>query len=141
MSKGPLPRFLLTIAVALLALSASTCSSGPMDCFKGDPNQAGPRVCVGLSGDTITLSPDPIKAWDVLPNNKTKPVTIIWTANGGGNLQIDFDDANQGCVQEAIHCDGHGHCEALTMDITEHQKQCKYKVTLDGRVLDPDVII
>jgi hypothetical protein len=89
------------------------------------------------TGDTLSVSPDPIVLHDKMKGGSA-PVTMQWfTRSGGGNLQIEIED---GCVTD-VKCDGKGHCTAKSRDIDADTK-CKYDVWTDTKPrLDPDLII
>jgi hypothetical protein len=152
MSEVPLRRFAVLI-VCVLAVAgcksadhpvtpiAGACSSG-----MGSPDHDTPVVCVDGSASALTVNPESIRVWDVGSADHKTPPTIQWiTRGGGGNLQITMKDA--GCV-ETPSCNGHGHCGAQVINGIgagknegDVIKQCRYTVTLDGRVLDPDAVI
>lgn len=141
---GPLRRI---PAIALLALLAACATKNPSrgtglanDCAGGVGNseKVRPVVCVTDTPSGIVVNPEVIELWDVLPSDKTKPVMIHWrTRGGGGDLQIKMK--TDGCVEE-MDCNEKGHCHAKAIDITG-SKRCEYGITLDGKELDPEVII
>ena len=150
MSKGPLPFAL--VLIALCAMSCAPSQQKPVspsrsadfdppanDCSNGRPTDARalPVVCVEKVGGRLVITPDSITAWDASPTDKATANMIHWVTRGGGSLQIQFKDA--GCV-EPPECNSKGHCRAKTVDITG-TKRCRYGVTLDGIVLDPETVI
>jgi hypothetical protein len=159
MSEGPLHRSLLIVCLlfAFAGCQATDPSTGtgptvqpsrggttavpPNDCSRGAAtmNKERPVICVENAAPGLRITPDSMEAWDVLPADRTAPVMIHWvTRSGGGDLRIDFKDG--GCV-ETPQCNGRGHCQAKTININDPQKRCRYGVTLDGVVVDPEVVI
>jgi hypothetical protein len=146
MSKVPLR----SLAVLVLLVIAG-CKSrdrvnpvAPAGC--GNANHDTPVVCVDGSGSTISVIPDSVRVWNVGSSDHVTPPTIQWiTRGGGGNLQIAMKD--EGCVEKP-DCNGKGHCGAKVMGglgvgatAGTELKRCRYTVTLDGRVLDPDAVV
>lgn len=72
------------------------------------------------------------------PSNR--PVKVQWfTTSGSGNLAVDFDAANKGCVGK-VSCNGNGFCFTMALKQSA-SKQCAYGVNLDGRQTDPIVVV
>jgi len=150
MSTVPLRSFAV-LAVLIVAGCKAADSIRPIapasDCGttgKGVQHHDTPVVCVDGSGTTLAVHPNSIRVWDVGSSDHATPPTIQWVTRGGGNLQIAMKDA--GCV-ETPKCSG-PHCSATVkggIGAGRHEgemiQQCRYKVTLDGRVLDPDTVI
>jgi hypothetical protein len=113
---------------------------------QGKQHHDTPVVCVDGTG-TLSVNPESIRVFDVMSTDRRTPPTIQWiTRPGGGNLRIEMKDP--GCVETPIDCNGHGHCGAKVISGVgagakegEVIKTCRYTVTLDGRVLDPDAVI
>jgi len=155
MSKVPLRSFAVLI-VLVVALIAGCKSSGtlnpiapPNNCAStgyGKQHHDTPLVCVDSSGTSLSVNPDSIRVWDVSSTDRSTPPVIHWMTRGGsGNLQITMKD--DGCV-ETPKCNGHGQCTANVRGGAgaghkegDVLKTCRYKVTLDGRTLDPDTVI
>jgi hypothetical protein len=153
MSRVPLRSFafLTVFIVAVIAgcKSADTISPtrGPDKCASagnGRQHHDTPLVCVDGSGAALTVHPESIRVWDVDSTSRSTPPKIVWLARNGTNLQITMKDA--GCV-DTPRCNGRqcnanikngigaGHNEGDVL------QTCRYTVTLDGRVLDPDTVI
>lgn len=122
--------------------AASACASTG----EGSPNRNTPVVCVAKGADAVTVQPESVHVWNVLSTDRRTPPTLQWiTRSGGGNLQITFKDS--GCVDTPV-CNGKGHCGAkvitglgATAAAGAEIKRCRYTITLDGLVLDPDTVI
>ena len=139
-------RFILPLSILLLIL-AGTCSYQRTivpanDCAAtghGVQHRQRPVVCISESGGKLVADPESIEVWDRYPKGSSNPMMVHWVSrSSAGALSIDMKDA--GCV-EPPDCRGKGHCSAKTLSATAPTKQCKYTVTLDGIVLDPDVIL
>ena len=140
MSKVPLGRLSFTLLLLACAPSNVDRMAPPNNCARGNgtANKAQPVVCVSDTGAGLAVDPESIELWDVTPADKTKPVMIHWvTRSGKGDLQIRMKE--EGCV-EKIQCNKNGHCHAKAIDVTG-SKRCTYGITLDGKELDPDVIV
>ena len=146
MSKVPLRSFAVLV---LLVIAGCKSRDGVRPIFPrgcGSANHDTPVVCVDGSGGTIKVIPDSIRVWNVQSSDRATPPTIQWTTRGGGgNLLITMKD--EGCV-ETPDCNGKGHCGAKVLrDLGRGAtagtivKRCKYTVTLDGRVLDPETVV
>jgi len=144
---GPL-RCFVAIGVLMLFAACATKPVNPLnpgrapanDCARGvgTAHKEKPVVCVSSTEAGIVVQPESIELWDVLPSDKTKPVMIHWvTSTGGGDLQIRMK--TEGCVEE-MKCNEKGHCHAKAIDVTG-SKRCEYGITLDGKELDPEVVI
>lgn len=153
MSKVPLRSFAVLVVVLMMCTCAPAPDVNPIapvsDCGstgRGSSDHNSPVVCVDGSTSAITVHPDSVRVWNVASSDRRTPPTIQWLARSGrGNLQITMKDA--GCV-ETPRCTGKGQCGAkviagLTTSAAEGSeiKRCRYTVTLDGRVLDPDTVI
>ena len=146
MPKVPLHRFCFTVVLSLFLLSVMTCGAPndriappANDCARGSgtAEKTRPVVCVSNTPNGIVVSPESIELWDVQPNDKKTSVMIHWVTRGGGNLQIQMKD--EGCLEKP-KCDQNGHCHAKAIDVTG-TKRCKYGITLDGKELDPEVVV
>ena len=146
MSKVPLRSFTVLV---LLVIAGCKSRDGVRPIFPrgcGSANHDTPVVCVDGSGGTIKVIPDSIRVWNVGSSDHATPPTIQWTTRGGGgNLLITMKD--EGCV-ETPDCNGKGHCGAKVVrglgagaTAGTEIKRCRYTVTLDGRVLDPDAVV
>lgn len=117
-------------------------TTGPCGGGKGTENRNAPIVCVDDGGETLSVNPDPVFAFDVGASGG-RPVVIQWfTTSGGGNLRIDMKSAE--CVT-AMSCNGRGKCTARTIPFKPGEtgeKRCKYDVLTDTHPpLDPDTVI
>jgi|ERR1051325_10917880 hypothetical protein len=153
MSKVPLRSFAVLLVLLIagctsqpsvnpIAPEASGCGSGGT----GVQHHDTPVVCVDGSAAALKVNPESIRVWNVGSADRRTPPNIQWiTRGGGGNLQITMKDS--GCV-ETPTCSGKGRCGAKVIgglgagaaEGTEI-KRCRYTVTLDGRVLDPEAVI
>jgi hypothetical protein len=153
MSRVPLRSFAV-LTVFIVAEIAGCKSSdtirparGPDNCAstgKGRQHHDTPLVCVDGSGAALTVHPESIRVWDLDSTSRSTPPKIVWLARSGSNLQITMKDA--GCV-DTPKCSGRqcnanvkngigaGHAEGDVL------QRCRYSVTLDGRVLDPETAI
>ena len=146
MSKVPLCSFIVLISLVIAGCAPRDGVRPVLPRGCGSVNHDTPVVCVDGSGSTIKVIPDSIRVWNVGSSDRATPPTIQWTTRGGGgNLQITMKD--EGCV-ETPDCNGKGHCGAkvirgLGAGAAEGTvvKRCRYAVTLDGRVLDPETVI
>lgn len=145
MSEGPLAKFVILSVIVVCACApantiappvADRCSSEA----KGNAELHAPIVCVGMSEGKITVDPPVIKSWDTLPKSNAKGVVHWITQNPHSTLKINMKD--KGCVDEPVDCKK-GHCKATAREVSdvEKKRQCAYGITLDDKVLDPDVII
>lgn len=121
----------------------SACEAGSAN---GVQNHNTPLICV--SGTTsVTVDPPSIHVWDVNSTDRRTPPTIVWLASGTGGshtLKVSFKDS--GCASTpscsgpkctAKVLAGLGASAAPGMEL----KRCRYSVTLDNLVLDPDTVI
>jgi hypothetical protein len=149
------PRSVAVLIVFIVAVIAGCKSSGPTinpakppdDCEatgNGKQHHETPLVCVDGSGASLKVHPESIRVWDVGSADHTTPPVIQWHARGGTNLTIAMKDA--GCV-DTPRCSGKN-CSAKVKNGVgagrtegDEIQRCRYKITLDGRVLDPDAII
>lgn len=113
---------------------------------KGTQNRNAPIVCV--DGSTkLSVEPESIVAFNGLSTDQATPPVIQWiTRSGSGNLKIDMKDP--GCVETPINCNAPGKCIARVVRglgpgarPAQIIKTCRYTVTLDGQVLDPETVI
>jgi hypothetical protein len=84
------------------------------------------------------VHPNSIRAWDA---TKASGRNILhWTTRTKpANLQLRFRDSS--CVETPV-CDGRGNCHANAVALPgNEERQCKYDVIVDGRELDPEVVI
>lgn len=145
MSEVRLPRLLLVLVSVLViagcagrpdnpSINAGVCSSGVASI-----NRQAPIVCVDDTGATLTVSPDPAEANDVLEGPRTNPVIVHWwTKSGGGNLGIEMKGSE--CVGR-VECSG-GHCWAKTKPGAKAKVTCKYDVWTNAtNRLDPTIVI
>lgn len=103
-------------------------------CRQGVRNPNAPVACVDVG--TLTVSPDPVEAFDHDSHDEKKPVQIVWIASDGrSDLRIE-DTA--GCL-EKMYCNRTGMCRAQTVDVSA-RKDCKYTVRIGERRNDPVVI-
>ena len=161
MSEVPLRRIAVLCVLAVLVIAGcktpmqdDISGSGPTKAPTGDCGTTGlgtqmrnaPIVCVD-GGTTLSVHPESIVAFNVMSTDRATPPTIHWiTRSGSGNLKIDMKDP--GCVETPINCNAPGKCLARVVRglgpgarPAEIIKTCRYTVTLDGRVLDPDTVI
>jgi hypothetical protein len=121
--------------------SAADCASSGVGRANGD----GPVVCVDGTG-ALAVNPTSARVWHVMSTDRRTPPVVQWvTRPAGGNLLISMKDS--GCV-ETPSCTGKGQCTAKVKSgigvgatAGAEVKRCGYKVTLDGKELDPDVIV
>jgi hypothetical protein len=107
-------------------------------CNRGNASPSRPLICV----DERTLRPSPYEAvvFDVEAENgerTNRPVIVQWVSRRGANLGIEFRE--KGCVED-LQCIRGGHCSARVLPTTT-RKTCEYWLNLDGRVLDPPLVI
>lgn len=130
------PIFVLFLFAACASIPTNDCSNG-----KGTKDRAKPVVCVDDTTERLTVDPESIEVWDVDPDDKIKPVKIHWvTRSGGGDLSIAMKEGQQGCVDPPEKA-GRGRAHTNTKKAKEDKSVCAYTVTVDGRVLDPEVVI
>lgn len=116
---------------------ASLCPGGSGSIDKGHP-----LICIG---DDLSADPERIIVWDRQKqpdgNPSTFPVTLVWaTRSGRGNLGIEFRET--ACIEpNTLRCNGHGKCVAQTARVEKGEVSCKYKITLDGKERDPEVVV
>ena len=161
MSEVPLRRIVVPCVLAVLVIAG--CAATKQDDLSGTgltkaptgncgttglgtQMRDAPIVCVD-GGTTLSVNPESIVAFNVMSTDHATPPVIQWvTRSGGGNLKIDMKDP--GCVETPINCNAPGKCTArvvrgLGPSAKEAQiiKTCRYTVTLDTRVLDPETVI
>jgi hypothetical protein len=102
-----------------------------------DPNAPVAFVAPDGSGNPV-VSPDPIRANDRFEHDQSRSVMIQWLARPGDTLDVRMQTS--GCV-DGPYCSGF-RCYAFTNRLeTKVEKPCKYDVTLNGKTVDPVVII
>ena len=157
MSKVPLRSFAVVVVFVIAVIAgckSATDATRPVtpsrggDCSSGlgTQNPDVPVVCVSAGATTPSVHPTSIRVWHVMSHDRATPPTLQWiTRGGGGNLQIAWKDT--GCF-ETPDCNGKGHCSAKAISglgggatAGTVLKTCRYTVTLDGKVLDPDAVI
>ena len=120
---------------------ATDCASSGV----GRANGNGPTICVDGTG-TLAVNPTSARVWHVMSTDRATPPMVQWlTRPAGGDLLITMKDDS--CV-ETPKCNGHGQCSAKVKGgigagatAGAEVKRCAYKVTLDGKELDPDVVV
>jgi hypothetical protein len=96
-----------------------------------------PIVCV--TEDTLKADPKEIRIHNHAIGDETRPVRIHWfTKNGAGDLKVTMIDP--GCLTKLM-CPNRGHCTAVSEVKTTTSKVCRYAITLDGKPVDPTVIV
>jgi len=140
------PRFFAVLSLLLVLIAG--CKSQPvrqssMGCSPSSKDPARPNVCVDTSGGMM-VEPRSIRAWNKSPNGFV-PAVIWTTLMTRGNLQITMKD--EGCVEQ-LRCNGSGICSAkvaagLGAGAAPGTvvRTCRYTVTYEGKVLDPEVVI
>ena len=103
------------------------------------PNPNAPVVfVVADASGTPAVSVDPVRANERFEPDPTRSVMIQWHAHSGDTLDVRMRDS--GCV-DGPYCSGF-RCYAFTKRLdSKTEKSCKYDVTLNGKTLDPVVII
>ena len=157
---GSFHRFTTLLVVFILSAIFGCTSSKDQDfdhdrdrCRTGSTHRNNnPRICV----DAVTLqaTPDHAIVWDLekdLGQWTNRPVWITWETTRGATLGIIMRD--KGCVTD-LRCNGPV-CTAKVQntnapdevrrnrpgDPTPYVKECRYELTLDGRVADPELEI
>ena len=109
----------------------------------GSSDKNHPLICVD-ENNLGNPNPYSITVWDRQETPQRTPsdhpVIIRWaTKNGGGRLGVEF--LNKGCIEPgSLRCNGNGLCVAKTRK-QKDQVSCDYNVNLDGREVDPVVIV
>lgn len=158
MSKVPL-RSLAVLCVLVVSIIPACKSRNPpnpimpgpaADCASsgiGRANGNGPTVCVSVdTTGKLSANPPSARVWHVMSTDRATPPMVQWlTRPADANLLIEMKDDS--CV-EVPKCNGHGQCSAKVKSglgagatAGSEVKRCAYKITFDGKVLDPDVIV
>ena len=105
--------------------------------FAPDPNAPVAFVQPDANGNPV-VSADPVRANDRFEHDPARSVMIQWLARPGDTLGISMQQS--GCV-DGPYCTGF-RCYAFTRRLeSKIEKSCKYDVTLNGKTVDPVVII
>ena len=159
MSKVPsssLPGHCLSSSLARRLQSATDATNpsrgtGPgSDCSRASGPARSPMadgLRPGRSPSGIVVHPDVHRvAGTCFRHDRTKPPTLHWmTRGGGGDLQITMKRTAASRTRAAT---SKGHCSAKAISglgagtaAGTVLKTCRYTVTLDGKILDPEAVI
>ena len=151
MSKVPLGRsaVLCVLIVAVIAGCKSSSTNPPNPISGACPgvvkDKNGPVVCVSGGGGTpITVDPPSALVWNMKNDHVTLPDVQWISPSSPGDLKISMKTND--CLETPV-CSG-GHCSAkvkggIGTGATPGSvvKRCNYGITLNGTVLDPEVVV
>ncbi len=147
MSKVPLRSFAVLV---LLVIAGCKSRDGVRPIFPrgcGSANHDTPVVCVDGSGGTIKVIPDSIRVWNVAIERSRDAAHDSVDHARRWRQSADHDE-RRGLRRDArLQRQGSLRREGRSRDLGRGAtagtivKRCKYTVTLDGRVLDPETVV